>query len=276
LTENPTCGVKTGAASFPGIPDALYPALSVNLRKRILLMTKASEKLSTRHLKPRVLELLQKTDLEESIAQICRYPHRRVINPLFSFLYSLDESIHWRAVSAMGAVIARLAEQEMESARIIMRRFIWNLNDESGGIGWGSPAAMGETLALSEPLAAEYSNILISYIRPDGNYLELEDLQPSVLWGIGRLAHARPERARDAAPFLCPYLESARALLRGTAAWAAGALPLEATRNHLEALGEDAAEFRLYFHGRFYDIPIGGMVRKILADGCLKAPVPPA
>jgi hypothetical protein len=239
-------------------------------------MTNASEKLSTRQLKQRILELMRLPDLAQSIERICRYPHRRVVNPLFSFLYSLDETIHWRSVSAMGAVIARLAEEELESARVVMRRFIWNLNDESGGIGWGSPAAMGETLALSARLAAEYSNILVSYIRPDGNYLEHEDLQPGVLWGIGRLAYARPEHAMGATPFLCPYLDSDRALLRGTAVWAAGALPLESTRPWLESLREDTAEFRLYFGGRFYDVRIGPMAGKILADGGLKQPAPPA
>jgi hypothetical protein len=228
-------------------------------------MTNASEKLSNRQLKKQVFALLQLPELNDSIEQIARYPLRRVVNPLFSFLYSLEENIHWRAVSVMGAVIARLAEQEMEAARIIMRRFIWNLNDESGGIGWGSPAAMGETLALSQRLANEYSAILLSYIRPDGNYLEHEDLQPGALWGIGRLAYTRPEKATDAAPFLGEFMKSKRPLQRGLAAWTAGALPLEATRRHLELLRNDPSEFRLYLEGRFYDLQIGQTARKALA-----------
>ena len=46
--------------------------------------------------------------------------------------------IKWHAVSALGAIVAALAEKEMESARIIMRRLMWSLNDESGSIGSGS------------------------------------------------------------------------------------------------------------------------------------------
>jgi len=95
-----------------------------------------------------------------------------------------------------------------------MRRLIWNLNDESGGIGWGSPEAMGEIMAQSEQMAKEYHLILISYIRDDGNYIEHEILQRGVLWGLSRLAHARPELVKDAAPFLHPYMESDDPILR--------------------------------------------------------------
>ena len=206
-------------------------------------------RLSGRQLKKRVFELLQHPELDDSIRQICHFPYRQVVNPLFSFLYSLDDTIKWRAVSAMGAVVAQLAEVNMESARIVMRRFIWNLNDESGGIGWGSPESMGETLAISKALADEYAAILVSYIRPDGNYLEHEDLQAGVLWGIGRLAHARPTHVADAAPFLCAYMESSRSALRGLAAWAAGALPVGQTDACMKALQDDISVVKIYRGG---------------------------
>ncbi|RZB31250.1 MAG: hypothetical protein SRB2_04775 [Desulfobacteraceae bacterium Eth-SRB2] len=100
-----------------------------------------------RKLKKKILELLGRDDLEKSLDEICQYPARKAVNPLFSFFYSTNELIKWRAITAMGAVVSRLAEQDMESARVVMRRLIWNLNDESGGIGWGSPEAMGEIMS---------------------------------------------------------------------------------------------------------------------------------
>jgi hypothetical protein len=220
-----------------------------------------------RQLKKDVLALLQLPDLDEGIERICRFPFRQVVNPLFAFLYSMDERIHWRAVSAMGAVVARLAAQEIESARVIMRRFIWNLNDESGGIGWGSPQSMGETTALSRVLAREYAPILISYVRPDGNFLEHPDLQPGAVWAVGRLGYARPETVAAAAPYLSAFLESSRPQLRGLAVWAAGAVPLQVNRARLEALRTDRAVFRLYRQGRFADLQIGETARNILATG---------
>jgi hypothetical protein len=227
-------------------------------------MQASEQKLTHRQLKGIVYKLLQLPDLRRSVEQISRYPFRQVVNPLFSFLYSLDEPIKWRAVSAMGAVIARSAEENMESARIVMRRFIWNLNDESGGIGWGSPESMGEAMALNLALADQYASILLSYINPDGNYLEYENLQPGVLWGIGRMAHARPGHARDALPFLQPYLESDRSVLRGMAAWVAGALPFDRTLSFLNPLKNDTSHFKLYQEGVLEEMRICDLVAKLV------------
>jgi hypothetical protein len=229
-------------------------------------MTITSHRITTRRMRQQVGVLLGLPDYKTSIEEICRFPYRQVVNPLFSFLYSLDEPIKWRAVSAMGQVVTRLAEERMESARIIMRRFIWNLNDESGGIGWGSAESMGEVTAVSQALADEYARILFSFIRPDENYIELEDLQAGVLWGIGRLAYARPGYLQEAPPFLCAYMRSARAQLRGLAAWAAGALPLQATRTHLESLRTDSGALSLYRGGTLQRLHIGELVASILSQ----------
>jgi hypothetical protein len=227
-------------------------------------MQPSVQKLTNRQLKGIVFELLQLSDLKSCVEQISRFPFRQVVNPLFSFLYSLDEPTKWRAVSVMGAVIARSAEENMEPARIVMRRFIWNLNDESGGIGWGSPESMGEAMALNLSLADQYASILLSYINPDGNYLEHEDLQPGVLWGVGRLAHARPGYARDALPFLQPFLDSDRPVLRGMAAWVAGALPFDRTISFLNPLKNDTAHFKLYREGVLKEMRICDLIAKLL------------
>ena len=102
---------------------------------------------------------------------------------------------------------------------------IWNLNDESGGIGWGVPETMGEVMARHQGLAREYVNILVSYIRADGNFLEHEPLQQGVLWGLGRLAQTSPELLqRCSFPIYTHFLSSKDATLRGLAAWTIGLL----------------------------------------------------
>jgi hypothetical protein len=152
-----------------------------------------------RQLKKEALSLLQSHDLDSALASLCKFPPRQIVNPLFGLLYHGDPQVRWGAVSAMGVVVTQLAEKEIESARIIMRRFMWNLNDESGGIGWGSPESMGEIMAQNERLAREFGSILISYADPEGNYLEHPTLQQGVLWAWGRLGHQRPEMVRTAA-----------------------------------------------------------------------------
>ncbi len=217
--------------------------------------------MTNRKLKQKVLELLTRHDIEKGLEAICQFPPRQVVNPLFSLFCNREEIVRWRAVTAMGAVVSPLAEEDIESARVIMRRLIWNLNDESGGIGWGSPEAMGEIMARSGRLAKEYHRILISYIREDGNFIEHEMLQRGVLWGLGRLAHARPEFIREAAPFLIPYMESADAMLRGLAAWTAAALNAEITRPLLERLANDHSEMTIFLEGCLIECTVMQAVR---------------
>jgi hypothetical protein len=184
------------------------------------------------------------------------FPARRAVNPLISFFCSGDSLLRWRAVSGMGVVVSGLAEAEMESARVVMRRLMWTLNDESGGIGWGAPEAMGEITARHAGLAAEFASILVSYIRPDGNFLEHPVLQRGLLWGLGRLAHARPQAAADAVPFSAPFLNSPDPSHRGHAAWFRNAYPTPAARSAVGGLTADKTLFTFYFHGTIKEVTV--------------------
>jgi hypothetical protein len=165
----------------------------------------------------------------------------------------------------MGAVVGYMADTAMESARVVMRRLMWNLNDESGGIGWGSPEAMGEITAVHAGLAGEFASILISYINPDGNFLEHELLQRGSLWGVGRMAHARPMLAMPAAPFLPKFFDSPDPFLRGTAIWGAGPILKDTMRPLLKARLSDKAPLRLYWQMRLTQTTVADLAAAALA-----------
>ncbi len=225
-------------------------------------MTK--KKYGGRVLKKKVFKLLNSTDLDTAIDELCQFPARQVINPLFSFLNNSNEQVKWRSVTAMGKVVANLANKDMESARVIMWRLIWNLNDESGGIGWGSSEAMGEILACHEGLAKEYAHILISFARENGNYLEHEILQRGLLWGIGRLSQVRPHLVRNAAEQLMLYLNSPDAAVRGHAAWTLGLLDIKEAQSLLDLLAEDESELQIYLNRRIVKCRIKDIVEDTL------------
>jgi len=168
-------------------------------------------------LERRVSELLDAEDFDGSLDEFLGLPASAVVRHLLPSLCS-DGERKWRTVRAVGAVVAEEALRDMEFARNFMRRLMWSLNDESGGIGWGAPETMGEIMARNEALASEFAHMLISYIRPDGNYLEHPPLQRGVLWAIGRLAEENPGLAREAAPYLKPLLKSPDAQVRALAA----------------------------------------------------------
>lgn len=218
-------------------------------------------------LKREILSLLRQPDFEAAALDIGRFPARQAVNPLFSFFYSGDDLLRWRAVTAMGIVVAQLAGTDIESARVVMRRLVWNLNDESGGIGWGSPEAMGEITARNRKLAEEFGCLLVSYIHPQGNYLEHEILQRGVLWGLGRLAHAHPDLVSDAAPHLPPYLRSKDPCLRGLGAWVAGAVGGPGRRTLLAGLTDDQAVFKMFINGDLVQKSVASMALAALGPG---------
>jgi len=163
-------------------------------------------------------------------------------------LYGTDEEAKWEAVKNVGTCVSELAEKDLEGARDRMRRFMWQLNEESGGIGWGIAEAMGEVMARHEVLAREFAHLLVSYIRDDGNYLADTPLQKGVLWGIGRLAQVHSEllKSCSAVSYVKPFLHSPDGPLRGLAVWALGWLGDPQSLPLLRNLLNDPTEISIF------------------------------
>ena len=150
-----------------------------------------------RSLKKEVLEFLEQTDFEKNLREIHKFEAKKLVNALFPFLYNTDKRIKDRTIMAMGEVVSKIAKDDLDFARTIMRRLMLSLTEESGGIGWGAPEAMGEIMARSEKLAEEYHKILISYTLGGGNELDFEDLQKDVIAGLKRLSQVHPELVKE-------------------------------------------------------------------------------
>ncbi|MFW6005341.1 MAG: DVU0298 family protein, partial [Desulfonatronovibrionaceae bacterium] len=152
-----------------------------------------------KQIKKHILDLLKHEDLDSALKKIESLPPKQVLGPLFAGLLNPQELVRWRSISAMGRTVSRLAAQDMEQGRIVMRRLMWSLNDESGGIGWGAPESMAEIMAVNQDLALEFKSILFSYLveREEGadNFLEYLPLRRGAFWGLARLAQARPDIA---------------------------------------------------------------------------------
>ena len=219
-----------------------------------------------RQLKKEALQLLQSEDFNAALEALGQFPARQIVNPLFGLLYHGEPLIRWRAVTAMGVVVSRLADRHIESARIIMRRFMWNLNDESGGIGWGSPEAMAEIMANHQQLACEFGCLLVSYADPDGNYLEHPALQQGVLWAWGRLGRKYPEIFEAAAHLLLPYLRSDDPPLQGLAAWAGKPLAAGILKVPLEAIAGSVASIVIYDNREIVERTVGQLARCALQN----------
>ena len=86
-------------------------------------------------------------------------------------------------------------------------------------------------------------------------------LQRGVLWGLGRLAYARPQLVRQARPLLIPYTQSQDATLRGLAVWIAGAFEIsKELRPLLASLTADNAIIELFLNRELIKISISRLV----------------
>ncbi len=202
-----------------------------------------------RELKRNLLSRLATADWESSLPAMSELG-QQAISPLFSGLCSTDVSVRWRSITAFGSVVSAMAAKTPEKARVVMRRFIWSLNDESGGIGWGAPEAMAEIMAVSPIMAAEYHNHLLAYIhedhcRPDC-FLEHAPLRRGAVWGVGRLSQVRPDLTRSSAEDLLCALNDCDPVIRGFAAWTVGILQLSHAATLLEAMSSDQTSMEIY------------------------------
>ncbi|MCB2226437.1 MAG: HEAT repeat domain-containing protein [Desulfarculaceae bacterium] len=213
-----------------------------------------------------VRRLLEQPDFAAALDEIKKLPPERALKHLQAALAAGKAETKWRAVTALGAVIAGLPTENLEAAREFLRRLLWCLNEECGASPWGVAEALGEILANSRTLAQEYANLLISYIQPEGhNFLDWEPLLAGAVWGVGRLASAHPGLAgeRGAGESLMSLLGSDSAAVRGTAAWALGNLGQgHGAAEALAELAEDPAEVELWREGVLWETTVGSLARE--------------
>ena len=207
---------------------------------------------SFRRLKSSLRGVLADSRWRDRLAELEELEPRKVLGPLFSLLLDKNETVPWRAVAGFRWVGSAMAAHRMESARELMRMFMWRMNEESGNLGWGVPAAMAEAMAAETTLAREFHSILASYVqtaeRQDGNFLDHAELRRDVYWGVGRLAQTRPEFAGQHLDVLRQGLHEPDPVSRGFAAWALGLLGDAQALDRLDELVGDTADLAIFRH----------------------------
>ncbi len=207
--------------------------------------------------------LLKAGSLPSLLELVDRLPPKKLISPLIRSFYKPEGHERWLAIRAFGRAVSRLAQEDMEQARIVMRRLMWSLNDESGGIGWGAPEAMAEAMAQNGTLAKEYARILLSYIWEEGNFLEHLPLRRGALWGLYRLAETRTDifREIEAWKILKPYLTDDDPESRVLAIMAASYSGVKELCKDLEKSLADNREVQIFTGEDFEEISVSQAAR---------------
>lgn len=179
--------------------------------------------------------LLDPFDLEAIDHWASREP--RAWTVLQSLLFDPVEAIRWRAAEAVGRVAAVRARKDLETVREMLRRTLWLMNDESGGILWLGPQVLGAVLANVPELCDEFLGVLASFLEED-------PFRTDVRWALWRVALSQPAAvAQVAADALAASLSDANPAVRGKAALALATVSgPEAT----SALAQDRAPILLF------------------------------
>ena len=129
----------------------------------------------------------------------------------------------------------------------------------------GAPEALAQAMIAHEGLAREFAHLLVSFVHPEGNFLDHEPLMRGAVWGIGALARKRPGAIKEAEAHLIALLSSQDAEVRALSAWALAELGGAAAVSGLTALVDDESAVRLWRERGFEETTAGEEARRALA-----------
>ena len=187
--------------------------------------------------KARLRELLNNGELD-SVADWCRRD-RNLVRALQSLLFDPDPLTCWRAIEGLGRASAVLAEDDPEKVREIIRRQFWQMNDESGNVGWYAAEAVGDILYNVPDLIGEFAEILPAF------FVE-EPFERGAHWSVARVASLKPDTYRLLADKIAMSLNSEDPAIRLFTLWILKHLKADSTAGPVRRLAGDSAEVSYY------------------------------
>jgi len=204
-----------------------------------------------------VRQLLRSRDFEKLV--LLADKNSSIIRYLFSFLYSTDDLLHWRAAEALGIIANRQYENGINEGRNIPRRLVWSLMEESGSTAWPAPEALGAVVAMRPGAFTVFATIVLSFVDDPV-------LQRGVLWSARKIAEVRPDIIKDSVPQVVGLLKSSDPTIRGHAAWALGAMRASSAAKELKELQNDPGSLYVYDEGGLLETTVGALAGKSLIE----------
>lgn len=168
-----------------------------------------------------------------------------IIRQLQSRVFIKDGLQFWRAIEGLGIAVKELEEHKPGYAAELVRRYFWNLNEESGGTAWNASEAIGSIIAHC-PKQCGHFNWMYSALLND------ESLNEGTLWGLAQMACVAPILVEPLAEVVLPFLESSDPQLRGRA-YLVQAIMQGWGKNRTERMKmehrQDKATIELYVNG---------------------------
>lgn len=137
-------------------------------------------------IKQTIHQALEQNDLDAIVSFVQK--HRRALTPLVRIAYDKESLAGWRAIKAIGRVAKALVSTDHEFLRVTIRKQLWSLSDESGGIGWAAPEIIGEIVSADPEKFSDIIPII-------AEVYEIEEVvfRPGVVYALFRIAETAPE-----------------------------------------------------------------------------------
>ena len=137
-------------------------------------------------MKQAAVAALEDNDVE-AIMALARQ-NKKIISVLVRLAYDKETVLSWRAISAVGRVATLFVRNDYEFLRETIRKLLWSLSDESGGIGWSAPEMLGEIVSADPQRMADVVPLIAEIYS-----IEEKVFRPGVLYALKRIAESRPE-----------------------------------------------------------------------------------
>jgi len=208
---------------------------------------------------------LESNDLE-SVVSIVK-ENRKVLSLLVRMAYDKDTLVGWRAIKAIGLSAKALVKTDYDFLRETVRKLLWSLSDESGGIGWAAPEIMGE-IASADP--EKFSDIipLIAEVYD----IEEKVFRPGVLYALGKIAEVSPDLVMPFKDLIRRALSESEPLTRVFALDLLKTLKSRLGKEDMNNLAEimqsllsDHSEAWVYRNDCFVSVEIGEYARSIFS-----------
>ncbi|MEJ5377012.1 MAG: DVU0298 family protein [bacterium] len=212
----------------------------------------------------RLLEALKSQDWPSSLENLEKDASRGLVSQAVAALSNPEPMLRWRAVEAVGFLVSKLMREDKESARDVIRRLLWSLNEESGSIGWGAPEALAEILAREKGLAQEFLPIFVSFLKTDDLMRMPEGIARGFLWGVFRLGELYQDELGkpDVLDSIKAFLASADSSTRGMAVLALKKFQSSKSLEGAHNLSHDQGIFTFMDQGKIHHMSISEVLNQ--------------
>lgn len=194
-----------------------------------------------------VLKALENNDFD--VIETCyQEDSNATLRTLQMHVYGLpDQIVRWRAIDMIGRLASVHANEEDEVYRNLIRRFIWQMCEESANVPWASSEVIGSIIGRVP--GAQYQE----FIGPLFYHAGLNEIcQPGLFWAVGMMEEHHRDDVMTFFPEILPRLLQDEADMRAFGAWSLTLLPTPEAVPYLEALFDDTREVPIYENGALH------------------------